>query len=738
MRKLGFSGRLLVSAAALAAIGSMAVHFGLRVLYGHETEARYVEMIQWTMPNISRSYALSYTELGPQANRVPLVMRTIAGRLCATGAVFGFDVDDAYAFDIDEPVDLTLTYAPDHSGTFTVHWDANGGEGIGQTSIEPEGGAPLREITVPLDRARFAGQGTLGIDIALRGTNGLAICGIEVSRSGQTVAPRSSGRVRLQIRDAESGDGIAARVGLYDESGRLPLPSDEAVLITRFSDRVRRLWLNGHAFWPSANRQAFYVDESYEATVPAGTYELVVTRGIEYHAHTSTIEIRPNETTEATIELRRYADLAARGWYSGDGHVHIGRTEVRDTNVWKFAAAEDIRVTNLVQMGNLARTHFDQPAWGEAGRFEQEGYVILSAQEDPRTVQHGHTLHYNLEAPIHLATDEYFAYHDAFEEVSRQGGSSGYAHHGQLFNGRRGLALDVPFGLVDFIEVLQNGRLATEPWYDYLNLGYKILPDAGSDFPYMDLPGVVRNYVAIDGPFSADAWFEAFSRGNMYVTNGPFLEFTVNGQPMGSELNVPRNSRLEIVAEADINPEVDSLSHLELVVHGEVVATQRSDGSNRITLRTEIPADRSKWIAVRAFGSKQDPSDMTAAHSAPIYVIVDGEPFWKQEAVPELVAQQRQRLDEFLTAEVNPRGDLEPWETLPLMEEEWERQRTQLEARVNEARSRYAQLEARATGETAAAATRLAGSLVLLAGTLTALRIRLSRRRTRQVDGASG
>src|SRR5690606_1163241 len=130
------------------------------------------------------------------------------------------------------------------------------------------------------DRARFAGQGTLGIDIALRGTNGLAICGIEVSRSGQTVAPRSSGRVRLQIRDAESGDGIAARVGLYDESGRLPLPSDEAVLITRFSDRVRRLWLNGHAFWPSANRQAFYVDESYEATVPAGTYELVVTRGI--------------------------------------------------------------------------------------------------------------------------------------------------------------------------------------------------------------------------------------------------------------------------------------------------------------------------------------------------------------------------------------------------------------------------------------------------------------------------
>ena len=33
-----------------------------------------------------------------------------------------------------------------------------------------------------------------------------------------------------------------------------------------------------------------------------------------------------------------------------------------------------------------------------------------------------------------------------------QGALPGYAHLGDAFNGRRGLALDVPFGLVDFIE----------------------------------------------------------------------------------------------------------------------------------------------------------------------------------------------------------------------------------------------------------------------------------------------
>lgn len=70
----------------------------------------------------------------------------------------------------------------------------------------------------------------------------------------------------------------------------------------------------------------------------------------------------------------------------------------------------------------------------------------------------------------------------------------------------------MPFGLVDFIEVLQGGRLNTEIWYTFLNLGYRVLPVAGADFPYFGptLPGVERTYVRLDGPFSADAWFAAF------------------------------------------------------------------------------------------------------------------------------------------------------------------------------------------------------------------------------------
>ena len=698
MRRLRAATRILVQRSLLLTACGFLAHVGTADrLDGHEPGALYVAPIPWTLPRVAHSYVFSYPELGSGAFRTELTMRSVADRVCAVGGAIGLDIDDDYAFDVDETVTLTLTYAPAYSGPFTVFWDANGGEGVGQQEVEVQPGQALRQVTVRLERARLAGQGSRGIDIAVSGRGGVALCNVEVTRSGTTARSGASGRVRLLVRDADTGRPIPARVGLYDSTGRLPLPGEQAVVVSRFGDPVRRLRVNQNAHWPSENRQAFYVNGRYEADVPAGVYEVVVARGIEYEPYRGEVQIAPGQTGEVYVELERYADLADRGWYSFDGHVHVGRDTVEDGAAWAFGAAEDVRMLNLTQMGNLSRTYFSQPGWGAEGRFEQDGYVILSNQEDPRTVQHGHTLHYNLTAPIHLPSEDYYSYHDAFEQVSLQGGLSGYAHHGQLFNGRRGLALDVPFGIVDFIEVLQNGRLATEPWYDFLNLGYRILPMAGSDFPYMDLPGVVRAYAKIDGAFTADAWFEAYGRGNVYVTNGPFLEFTVNGQPMGSEVRVTRGGRLSVVAEVELNPAVDALDRIELVVFGEVVASEAANGRDRVSLRTEITADQSQWLAVRAYGATQDNRGVgTAAHSAATFVVVGDDPVVKREGLSALVELQRTRLREFMTEPIDARGDLEPWETFDLMGPEWERQQELLRSRVEEADARYQEFLERA------------------------------------------
>lgn len=677
------------------AAGLLAAALPARRLQAHGTEARYVELVQWKKEHFSKVFGTGTSALGVPGSRNSLQMRMIENKACVLGNVVAFDVDDAYAFDVDEPVTLAVTYAPTLSTPFVVGWDKNGGTGVGVSEpIEPEPGAVLRTVTVTLDRARLAGQGTQGSDIAIGSRMGMALCDVAVTRSGTTTSPAAFGQVRLTVKDAKSGVTVPARVGMYDVTGRAPLASDRAIKLQRYADDVRMLAVNDRTFWPSANRQAFYVDGNYEARLPAGTYELVATRGPEYRAFRGSFDVRKDETSAVTVSLERYADSPGRGWYSGDSHIHLTRDEVADPFVWGMVAAEDVYVGNLLEMGNISGTHFKQPKqWGAASRYAvDKRHFVVSGQEDPRTGHMGHTIHHNLESPVHLDEDNYFFYNKVFEQSHKQGGSSGFAHMGSGFNGQRGLALTVPFGLVDFIEVLQAGRLFSDVWYRFLDLGYRISPAAGSDWPYSDFPGVVRNYVKLNGRLDLDAWFESFHAGHVYVSNGPFLEFTVNGKQMGEEVRVKRGAKLNVVASAQLNPDVDKLNRLEIVILSDVAATVPADGKDRIEVRQELKAEHSMWIAVRALGDRQEPRNMIVAHSAPIYVVVDGEPSWKASAVPGLVAYQRAQLHELMTALLEPMDDLEPWETRDLLLNGWDKQRAMLQPTVDEANALYDKL----------------------------------------------
>jgi hypothetical protein len=659
-------------------------------------DARYSSPLAWKKDRFSRVLALGYTDLGMNG-RGATEIRAVDGESCLVGPTAGFDVDDAYAFDIDEKVELTLSYVPEltTAQAIVVLFDKSGGDGRGAVEIAPERAGPRVRATVTLERARLAGQGAQGVDIAIAGRQGLlGLCDVTIARSAATRASTAFGRVRLAVTDAATGRAVPARVGLYDETGRLPLPSDQAIPVRRFSDRIRRVWLNRRTFWPVESREAFYVDGSYDARVPAGTYDLVVSRGPEYRLTHRRIRVAPDEVTPVAVSLDRYDDLPARGWYSGESHLHLRRDEVADREVWQQVAAEDLHIAHLLEMGNIMGTYFKQPAWGRTGRYERDGVALVSGQEDPRTVARGHTIHWNVDRHTHFERDAFFQYHHVFERTRQGGAVTGYAHHGELFNGRRGLAIDVPFGLVDFIEVLQGGRLATETWYNFLNLGFKILPAGGADWPYFGptLPGVERTYVGVDGPFSVDSWLEGFRRGRVYVTNGPFLELRVNGQPMGAELRVRRGATIEIEASARLNPDVDALDRLELVVLGDVARQEPANGQDRAQLKATLTADRSLWLAIRAYGRHQEQQFTTIAHSAPVYVVVGDEPTWKPEAVEPLVALQRGHLSDLLREPVNADGDLEFFETRATILEQWQRQLPTLTPRVKDADARYAAL----------------------------------------------
>ncbi len=71
------------------------------------------------------------------------------------------------------------------------------------------------------------------------------------------------------------------------------------------------------------------------------------------------------------------------------------------------------------------------------------------------------------------------------------------------------------------------------------------------------------------------------------------------------------------------------IERIEIIRDGEVVAVQENDeGARELTFETEVPVEKSSWIAARAFSSESLPYNgvPVMAHTSPVYVEVDGQP----------------------------------------------------------------------------------------------------------------
>ena len=212
-------------------------------LQAHGTEARYVELVQWKKEHFSKVFGTGTSALGVPGSRNSLQLRMIENKACVHRQRRRLRRRRCLCLRCRRAGDAAVTYAPALSTPFVVGWDKNGGTGVGVTEpIKPEPGAVLQTVTLTLDRARLAGQGTQGSDIAIGSRMGFALCDVAVTRSGTTDA--ASG-VRPGAADGErcAGRGaiVPARVGIYDATGRAPLASDRALMLQRYADDLRML-----------------------------------------------------------------------------------------------------------------------------------------------------------------------------------------------------------------------------------------------------------------------------------------------------------------------------------------------------------------------------------------------------------------------------------------------------------------------------------------------------------------
>ena len=470
---------------------------------------------------------------------------------------------------------------------------------------------------------------------------------------------RSEPTLRVSIVESGSGIPTAARVRVTDLAGHAgPLP-DEAIGV------MYGMWdhADGFAYQPDSS---FYVDGRFELALEPGTYVLSVSKGNEFIAMRDTIRLEGG-IEEREVRLERWIDTAGMGWYSADDHIHVRRSPREDPLLAKWIAAEDVRVGNMLRMGDFWATYYSQHAFGEAGVYRENDRLLVSGQEDPRTPELGHVIGLGASKFVRFR-DRYYLYDLVLDSLRTLGGVAGYAHQAETFHGYRGLTLDGLREKVDVIEVLQfcapGGPLITDHYYFMLNLGFRVTATAGSDFPWCGKPhdgsdevpvhsnaqiGNARFYTYVGDSLSYDSWIDGVRAGRTFASTGPVIFFDVDGRLPGSTIDVVPGERVNIRAVARGHGEQVPLERLDIVVHGEVVESTVSgepgQSSEELGIELAIEPEHGMWIAARVIAGP-----MQAAHTTPVYVTLSGGGFYKPDAMEELLQKSESYLAEIEAA----------------------------------------------------------------------------------------
>ena len=510
-----------------------------------------------------------------------------------------------------------------------------------------------------------------------------------VPASGLTGAPAAI-RVGGEITEAQTGQPLAARIYIRGADGTWHFPQSAAAggSAIRY-ERERR---NSDSFEKHTTLSA----HPFRLELPPGRYTFTIERGKEYLPETREVTVA-GEPPALSFRLRRWANLAAAGWFSGDTHVHREPAELANVML-----AEDL---------NVALPMLDWTSDSEVMPTASPKTLGHLTGNDPVAIDATHVWHpRNTEYEIfrtgnvshmlgaililnHRTRFEQtvFPLADVVAKVRREGGLIDLEKHNWPWS----LAL-VPVAKIDLFELannhlwrvdyaVKNWALPAPPWmrlsgsgtdterdwaqygfetyYALLNCGFRLRPTAGSANGVHAVPlGFSRVYVQIDGAFSYEKWIRGLDEGRSFVTTGPMLQARANDRWPGASFGLDGATALRLRADARSEHPLEAI---ELIENGELVRRfaptnrREADGySNALTF--EHRPQRSGWIVWRCFERRPD-GRLRYAHTAPWHFTVPGRPLLpRREQIEWLVASVKTEIAR--TRPVAPRSLIEEYE----------------------------------------------------------------------------
>ncbi|MGH9718747.1 MAG: CehA/McbA family metallohydrolase [Bryobacteraceae bacterium] len=455
------------------------------------------------------------------------------------------------------------------------------------------------------------------------------------------------------------GPSARLRVRTLDETGQ-PTP---VRLYVRASDGKAYAPQGSPIFYypldPQGPREGFFLTTGDDTiTLPAGAARVVGLKGVEYRPEERSLELASGDT-EVTISMRRWTNWNQRGWYAGENHFHAnynGSYYQRPPQSMQWLEAEDLNAANMIVANSEgAFVHDKEFFTGGASPLSKPRFILYWGQEYRNSDPLGHMAFLNIRKQVppsftsvigSASPYDYPLNTQAAQEARRQGGLVVYVHPmgGALRDvmdtnlGAKEAPLTAALGAMDGIDVLPFGPGAYELWYRLLNCGFRISPGAGTDVftnwrGINRIPGHSRQYVDVGSNFTWDRWVDAYRQGRVFVTNGPLLTFTANGQPMGSVVPAPAGGPYHVKLSAEVHSQAP-VETLEFIRNGEVVDTQRvPEGPGPHRFEKDVPIDGSSWFAARVTGrpARGIPNEPARAHTAPVYVHLGSKPVLVRE-----------------------------------------------------------------------------------------------------------
>jgi len=394
--------------------------------------------------------------------------------------------------------------------------------------------------------------------------------------------------------------------------------------------------------------------------VPPGKYTIIAERGKEYYPFQREVTVN-TESVSVKLPIQRWINMAEKGWYSGDVHAHRPLSEMpnlvlaEDLNVgmplshWVTEAdkgpVSGNRITGpqpKAQWIAVDPTHGIYPLNTEyeiftvGGKPHTLGAVLLLGQSTTtdqgvppvrRIAEWAHRDGAFLDLEKHswawTPMIVPLMKPDLFELANNHCWPSQFAFHSWTLDAAaKSMHLETndqgftERGWIDF---------GMKSYYAYLNCGFRMMPSAGTGSGVHPVPlGFGRVYVHLDGDFSYQKWCEGLLAGHSFVTTGPMMQTTFNGQQAGSTFKTEADSHDVHIQGVVSN--MMPLERIEILVNGAVVKDvhklQIQPASRRPVVEQideTIRVEGTGWVAVRCFEKLID-GRIRFAHTAPVFV----------------------------------------------------------------------------------------------------------------------